>query len=140
MSGPVENEPMPVRNLAGQVRVFPLVHQDLAARERHGRAEYGGPLVTNDGRASLWDAYQEALDLAVYLRKAIVEKDELDMKVARMRDKIDAQAVRIHGYIMDSQTVERKLEEVTEDLEERDGMVAHLLQVLEEHGIDVSHD
>jgi hypothetical protein len=111
MSGPVEREPMPVRGKEGQIEVFPLVHQDLEAREKYGRGEYGGPLLTNDGRASLWDAYQEALDLPVYLRKAIIEKHETDKMIKRMGDKLDAQAAQIHGLIMERQDLKRRLGE-----------------------------
>jgi hypothetical protein len=58
-----------------QVDVFALVHDDLEARNRVGYREHGEPLRTNNGRDALWDAYEEALDLAVYLRQAIWERD-----------------------------------------------------------------
>lgn len=51
-----------------------LVTQDLAQRAAAGLAEYGTPLLPNNGRDALWDAYEEALDLACYLRQAIEEK------------------------------------------------------------------
>lgn len=53
--------------------IFDLVIADLRERDRIGYAEYGKPMTTFDGRDSLWDAYEEVLDLAVYLRKAIEE-------------------------------------------------------------------
>lgn len=55
--------------------VWDLVMSDMAARDRVGTAKYGQRLVPGDGRDSLRDAYQEALDLAVYLRKAMYERD-----------------------------------------------------------------
>lgn len=55
--------------------IFDLVHADLDGRERKGTETYGRPLQAHDGRDSLWDAYEEALDLAMYLRKAIRERD-----------------------------------------------------------------
>ena len=55
--------------------VFDIVVQDLRARDAKGTLEYGGPLLPHDGRDSLWDAYEEALDLAMYLRKAILERE-----------------------------------------------------------------
>lgn len=58
--------------------VFELVHDDLEARNRIGRREYGDTLRPFDGRDSLWDAYDEALDLAVYIRKVIWERDHAD--------------------------------------------------------------
>lgn len=52
-----------------------LVRQDLEARERVGIARYGTPLQPHNGRDALRDAYEEALDLACYLRQAITERD-----------------------------------------------------------------
>ena len=40
------------------------------------KKKYGIMLQTDNGREALWDAYQEALDLAMYLRQAILEKYE----------------------------------------------------------------
>jgi hypothetical protein len=40
-----------------------------------GRRKYGTALEANNGRDALMDAYQEALDLAMYLRQAIAERD-----------------------------------------------------------------
>lgn len=58
-----------------QEPVLPLVLKDLTDRvEVRGRATYGRDLTTGDGRDSLWDAYEEVLDLAVYIRKEIEER------------------------------------------------------------------
>jgi len=46
----------------------------MHARDRLGRQRYGVPLQANNGRDALQDAYEEALDLAVYLRTAIEER------------------------------------------------------------------
>jgi hypothetical protein len=43
-------------------------------RDRIGREKYGTPLQPHNGRDSLVDAYQEALDLCVYLRNEIEER------------------------------------------------------------------
>lgn len=53
--------------------IWELVVEDMKARDEFGREKYGTALKAGDGRRSLVDAYQEALDLAVYLRKAIEE-------------------------------------------------------------------
>ena len=58
-----------------RVEVLPLVKDDLQARIAKGRAEYGEPLTTHNGRDALWDAYEEVLDLALYLRQAIAERE-----------------------------------------------------------------
>lgn len=55
--------------------VWPLVLEDMAERDRVGRARYGTPLQPHNGRDALADAYAEALDLAVYLRQALYERD-----------------------------------------------------------------
>lgn len=72
----------PPANPPRGVPVWPLVIEDLARegvrpevldlmrqRDEQGRAKYGVPLCTHDGRITLIDAFQEALDLFVYLRK-----------------------------------------------------------------------
>lgn len=48
---------------------------DFLARDRMGLEKYGTRLMTRDGRNSLMDAYQEALDQAVYLKKCLLEKE-----------------------------------------------------------------
>lgn len=52
-----------------------LVMADLAERKEHGIRKYGTALQSGNGRDMLQDAYEEALDLAVYLRGAIDERD-----------------------------------------------------------------
>lgn len=59
----------------GGTAVLPLVLRDMAMRIEMGMEKYGQALMTNDGRDPLVDAYQEVLDLAMYLRKAIWERD-----------------------------------------------------------------
>lgn len=74
--GQFREQPMPA-NSAESVDVFPLLIADIEARNAKGWETYGQSLHTFDGRDALWDAYEEALDLAVYLRKAIAERDAL---------------------------------------------------------------
>lgn len=66
------NPPPKVNNLPA---VWDLVIQDIQDRDRVGIATYGTRLQPFNGRDSLVDAYEEALDLAVYLRQAIFERD-----------------------------------------------------------------
>jgi hypothetical protein len=47
------------------------VQADIEALAVIGHVKYGERLKANNGRDALWDAYQEALDLAMYLRQAI---------------------------------------------------------------------
>lgn len=48
---------------------------DFRERADSGREKYGTYLEAFNGRDPLWDAYQEAIDLAMYLRQAIMERD-----------------------------------------------------------------
>ena len=47
---------------------------DMANRHAFGVAKYGVPLTSGDGRNHLIDAYQESLDLLVYLRQELDER------------------------------------------------------------------
>lgn len=57
----------------GKTRIVDLVLQDLVQRAEVGRIKYGTYLYSDNGRDPLIDAYQEALDLCMYLRQAIEE-------------------------------------------------------------------
>jgi hypothetical protein len=57
-----------------------LVLQDMAARDAFGAAKYGVHLQPGNGRDTLRDAYEEALDLCVYLRTAIFESESSRQK------------------------------------------------------------
>jgi hypothetical protein len=83
-------EPAPKRT--DSPAVWPLVIADLAAldapewlrqvmaddmrdRDAFGREKYGTPLQVENDRDASTDAYQEALDLAVYLRQKAEQTD-----------------------------------------------------------------
>ena len=55
--------------------ILGMVLTDLTNRALEGKEKYGEPLKAHNGRNALWDAYQEALDLAMYLRQAIEEQE-----------------------------------------------------------------
>ena len=65
------NQPAPTPN--DSVPIWELVIADMQARDQLGRERYGTPLQAHNGRNALQDAYEEALDMAVYLRQAIEE-------------------------------------------------------------------
>lgn len=58
--------------------IWELVIEDMRDRDAVGRERYGTPLQAGNGRNALVDAYQEALDLAVYLRQEIEERKQAD--------------------------------------------------------------
>lgn len=68
-----EYEPPPVKN--NLPAVWDLVLADIKERDEIGKEKYGTRLQPFNGRNPLKDAYQEALDLVVYLRQAIYEQE-----------------------------------------------------------------
>lgn len=68
------SEPNPIPN--GNIAVWEVVVRDMNERNLIGIQRYNTPLQPFNGRNALIDAYQESLDLAVYLRQRILE-DEL---------------------------------------------------------------
>ena len=71
MSGAAQPEPPPKR---GRQNVADLVLADIQARIEMGYQKYNTKLQTFNGRDALWDAYQEAIDLVMYLRQEIAER------------------------------------------------------------------
>lgn len=69
----IKDQPQPVSN--DSKPIWELVIADMQERDKVGRERYGTPLQANNGRDALVDAYQEALDLVVYLRQAIEERN-----------------------------------------------------------------
>lgn len=67
-----EYQPHPRR---GEKVVVDVILADIRERAEVGRQKYGHYLETNNGRNPLWDAYQEAIDLVMYLRQALLEED-----------------------------------------------------------------
>jgi len=73
MSKASEYQPDPV---SGKSTVKDVVISDIQERAEMGKKKYGTYLQTFNGRSPLWDAYQEALDLVMYLRQALLEQGE----------------------------------------------------------------
>lgn len=65
-------QPAPIPTEARSIQS--LVRDDLIVRERIGIDRYGSPLQAHNGRDALRDAYEEAVDLACYLRQLIAER------------------------------------------------------------------
>lgn len=64
-----EPDPQP-----GKENVGEFVIADIQARIEAGAKKYGMVLQSHNGRDALMDAYQEAIDLVMYLRQAILER------------------------------------------------------------------
>lgn len=73
MSKADKPEPKPT---AGRDIVLTAVLQDLRDRAEAGKLKYGTYLMTHNGRNALMDAYQEALDLCMYLKQALMEQEK----------------------------------------------------------------
>lgn len=67
-----KRQPKPKKNKLPAV--WDLVLKDIKERDDFGIKKYGTRLQPHNGRDVLQDAYEEALDLVVYLRQAIYER------------------------------------------------------------------
>lgn len=67
------DQPPPVKN--NNTPIVDLVVQDMLERKRLGIERYGVALQANNGRDALRDAYEEALDMAIYLKQALEEQE-----------------------------------------------------------------
>jgi hypothetical protein len=81
-------EPAPLKN-DGKPAIWGLVVEDMIERDKIGEAKYKTRLTAHNGRKPLIDAYQECLDLIVYLRQEVVEDNDrrvrLELCYAAMR-------------------------------------------------------
>jgi hypothetical protein len=62
-----------VRSLGLAVPLLVALVRDMETRDQVGRQRYGTPLQPFNGRDALRDAYEEALDCAVYLRQEVAQ-------------------------------------------------------------------
>lgn len=70
------NVPGLCRSLRDLERERALVLADMRERDAAGLAKYGTRLQPHNGRDQLVDAYQESLDLVVYLRTSLAERHD----------------------------------------------------------------
>ena len=70
-----KTEPPPI---PGGKPVLPAVIDDLRERSEYGKKKHGTILKTFNERRGLVDAYQEALDLVMYLKKELMEQEEVE--------------------------------------------------------------
>jgi hypothetical protein len=73
MIDPNAPQPPPDKNNTNEA-VWSLVVKDMMDRDAAGYRKYGTRLQAFNGRDALVDAYQEALDMCVYLRQEIEER------------------------------------------------------------------
>jgi hypothetical protein len=75
-----EHEPPP--QPSDHPACWDLVQQDIAERDEYGARKYGVRLTPFNGRNFAVDAYQESLDLVVYLRGMVYELEN-SVRVSR---------------------------------------------------------
>jgi hypothetical protein len=71
---PAFGQPAP-KQINAAPSMWPMVMKDMTNRDRFGIEKYGVGLKAHNGRDPLQDAYEEALDLCVYLRQALYERN-----------------------------------------------------------------
>ena len=78
--------------------VLPEAIEFLRSRVAQGAAEYGGPLVTHDGRDTPLDAVEEAGDLFLYVFKDYMERDEKEDELIRLRSDLEEARRDLEDY------------------------------------------
>lgn len=73
-----DSQPLPVVNEHPDIQS--AVIADIEARRELGIRRYGTALQPHNGRSMLLDAYEEALDLAIYLKGELVERALEDLQ------------------------------------------------------------
>lgn len=69
------DQPLPIVNDRESVQA--AVIRDLEARTQLGIERYGTALQPHNGRDALRDAYEEAMDLTLYLKQSLIERDSM---------------------------------------------------------------
>lgn len=68
-----DSQDMPVKNDSKDIQS--LVIEDIVKRRELGIERYGTALQADNGRDACLDAYEEVIDLAMYLKQHLVERD-----------------------------------------------------------------
>lgn len=73
-----------------QIKILSQVYNDLKERDRKGIETYGTSLTTFNGRNSLLDAYEEVLDLAMYIKQKLEEdKHIIEKAISIINQRLD---------------------------------------------------
>jgi len=71
-----KEQPSPIPNSSKPV--WEMVIEDMKERDDFGRKRYGTPLQVGNGRDFMEDAYQELLDLVVYMRGELEKRRSIN--------------------------------------------------------------
>lgn len=72
---PVLNDNPSIHDLVIEEINYPPLIWLLLIRKEKGLETYGVPLQVFNGRDALWDAIEEIVDLIVYLKQALIERN-----------------------------------------------------------------
>lgn len=82
----------------------------IHARGVAGKATYGKPLLAFDGRNTLVDAMEEALDTAVYLQKKIMENETIaDLLERAAKHMLDYEGLATCPIVIEARDMAAKL-------------------------------
>ena len=93
--------------------IWDLVIKDIQERDANGLKKYGTRLQAFNGRNALIDSYQEVLDLIVYFRQSVEERDvmvDFLKKVSKLTEGSDGQT--INDLSFEAYTLLRNLGEI----------------------------
>lgn len=118
-------QPVPKPN--GTQPIHEQVIEDIKRRAEVGKQNYGTYLQVNNGRDPLLDAYEEAQDKALYLKQAILERDDLIKELELARE--DLREVQSGAALL---ARDRRIRELEAELQVRDNMGDEVLRLLRE--------
>lgn len=124
--------------------VTDLVINDMQVRREAGIKKYGTSLKTHNGRKALVDAYQESLDMTLYLRQKLGEHEGPHPIPVKLTDQITVKLVQQMGgdhMVVAAAKVstngEDALRLATEEPEGCKGLINYLIQ--HRHGTPFEH-
>lgn len=99
--GEFEKQPDPKPN--DSTPIYQLMVRDVEQRAEYGKRTYETYLQAHNGRDALRDAYEEALDLALYLKQALVERDYTASGDLQFAAEILARLAEFESYIQNQE-------------------------------------
>lgn len=121
-----KEQPTPTKN--DTTPIWDLVIEDIHARDDLGEKRYGTRLQAHNGRDPLRDAYEESLDLVVYLRQEMEERRDLNNKLVELRYRI----AELEGEVEELEDEEKIPHSVRVDELERRNLVLERIKALRE--------
>jgi hypothetical protein len=70
----------------GKKKVLDAVLKQFREIASRGELAYGTALETFNGRDPLWDAFEESVDLCMYLMQAIMEREEESVILSKIAE------------------------------------------------------